>query len=133
MNHRCTCVPSILNTLSQILPSCLLPGCHRALALSALLHALNSQWLSILFTVMYVLCLVVQSCLTLCKPTDCSLPVFSVHGDAPGKNTRVGCHALLHGIFPTQGLSPGLPHCKGIPYSRSHQGSTIELWFTCVI
>ena len=26
----------------------------------------------------------------------------------PGKNTGVGCHTLLQGIFPTQGLSPGL-------------------------
>ena len=26
-------------------------------------------------------------------------------------NTGVGCHALLQGIFPTQGLNPGLPHC----------------------
>ena len=28
----------------------------------------------------------------------------SVHGDSPGKNTGVGCHALLQWIFPTQGL-----------------------------
>ena len=40
--------------------------------------------------------LVAQSCLTLCDPTGCS------HGDSPGKNTGVGCHALLQGIFPTQ-------------------------------
>ena len=32
-----------------------------------------------------------------------------VHGDSPGKNTGVGCHALLQGIFPTQGLNSGLP------------------------
>ena len=31
--------------------------------------------------------------------------------DSPGKNTGVDCHALLQGIFPTQGLNPGLPHC----------------------
>ena len=31
--------------------------------------------------------------------------------DFPGKNTGVGCHFLLHGIFPTQGLNPGLLHC----------------------
>ena len=37
----------------------------------------------------------------------CSLPGSSVHGDSPGKNTRVGCHALLQGIFPTQGSNPG--------------------------
>ena len=36
---------------------------------------------------------------------DCSVPGSSVHGDSPGKNTGVGCHALLQGIFPTQGLN----------------------------
>ena len=30
----------------------------------------------------------------------------------PGKSTGVGCHFLLQGIFPTQGLNPGLPHCR---------------------
>ena len=39
-------------------------------------------------------------------------PGCSVHGDSPGKNTEVGCHALLHGIFPTQGSNLGLPHCR---------------------
>ena len=39
---------------------------------------------------------------------NCSLPGFSVHGDSPGRNTGVGCHALLQGIFPTQGSNPGL-------------------------
>ena len=28
--------------------------------------------------------------------------------DSPGKSTGVGCHALLQGIFPTQGLNPPL-------------------------
>ena len=39
---------------------------------------------------------------------------FSVHGDSPGKNTGVGCYAFLQRIFPTQGLNPGLPHCRRI-------------------
>ena len=52
---------------------------------------------------MSVLCLVAQSCPTLCDPMDCSPPGSSVHRDSPGKNTAVGCHALLQGIFPTQG------------------------------
>ena len=37
------------------------------------------------------------------QPMDCSPQGSSVHGDSPGKNTRMGCHALLQGIFPTQG------------------------------
>ena len=70
-----------------------------------------------------VLCLVTQSCPTLCEPVDCSLPGSSVHSDSPGKNTGLGCHALLQGIFPTQGSNPGLPHCRWILYHLSHQGS----------
>ena len=62
----------------------------------------------------YVLCLVAQSCLTLCNPTDCSPPGSSAHGDSPGRNTGVGCHALLQGIFPTWGSNPGLLYCRQI-------------------
>ena len=47
----------------------------------------------------------------------------SVHGDSPGKNSGVGCHALLQGIFPTQGLNLGLLHCRWFLYHLSHQGS----------
>ena len=50
-------------------------------------------------------------------------PGSSVHGDSPDKNTGVGCHPLLQGIFPTQGLNPGVPHCRRILYHLSHQGS----------
>ena len=41
----------------------------------------------------------------------------------PGKNNRVSCHALLQGIFPTQGSNPGLPHCRQSLYHLSHQVS----------
>ena len=71
----------------------------------------------------YVLCLVSQSCTSLCDPMDCSLPGCSVHGDSPGKNTGMRCHALLQGIFSTQGLNPGLLHCRQILYHLRHQGS----------
>ena len=68
-------------------------------------------------------CLVDQLCPTLCNPMDCSPPGSSVRGDSPGKNTGVGCHALLQGNFPTQGLNPGLPHCRWILYRLRHQGN----------
>ena len=45
-----------------------------------------------------------QSHPTLCGPMDCSLPDSA--RDSPGKNTGGGCHALLQGIFPTQGSNP---------------------------
>ena len=66
-----------------------------------------------------VLCLVTQSCLTLCDPMECSPPGFSVHGDSPGENTGVGCHALLQGIFPTRESNLrllSLLHCRQILY-----------------
>ena len=63
------------------------------------------------------------SCPTLCDPMNSSPLGSFVHGDSPGKNTRVVCHALLQGIFPTQGLNPGLLHCRQTLYHLSHQGS----------
>ena len=47
--------------------------------------------------------------------------------NSPGQNTRVGSCFLLQGISswisPTQGLNPGLLHCRQILYHLSHQGS----------
>ena len=70
------------------------------------------------------LCLytVLQSCVTLWDPMDYIPPGSSVREDSPNENTEAGCHALLQGIFPNQGLNPVLPHCKQILYHLSHQG-----------
>ena len=70
---------------------------------------------SILCLCYALLCLVTHSYSTLCDHMDCSLQGSSVHQDSPGKNTGVGCHALLQGIFPTQGSNPSLSHCRRIP------------------
>ena len=70
-------------------------------------------------------CASAQSGPTHCDPTDCSPPGSSVHEDSPGKNTGVGCPALLQGIFPTQGLNLlflCLLHCRWILYPLSHLG-----------
>ena len=50
-----------------------------------------------------------QLCPTLCNPMDCNPPGSSVH-DSPGKNTGVGCHALLQRVFPIQGSNAHLSH-----------------------
>ena len=58
-----------------------------------------------------MLCLVAQSCLTLCNPMNCSLPASSVHEDSPSKNTGLGCHALLQENLHNPGIklrSPAL-------------------------
>ena len=69
------------------------------------------------------MCLVTHSSPTICDPMDCSPPGSSVLGDSPGKNTGMGCPALLQGIFPTQVSNLGLPHCRQILYWLSHQGN----------
>ena len=42
--------------------------------------------------------------------------------NSPGKNTGVGCHFLLQGIFPTQESNLGLLHCRHILYRWSYKG-----------
>ena len=44
--------------------------------------------------------------------------------ESPGKNTGVGCHALLQGIFLIQGSNPGLPYFRRILYHLRHKGSS---------
>ena len=76
-----------------------------------------------------VLCLVTQSCLTLCNPMDCNPPGSSAHGDSPGKNTGVGCHFLLQGSFPIQGLNLHLLHwqVESLPSEPSGKWDTYIL------
>ena len=69
---------------------------------------------------------VAQLCPTLLRPHGLCSPWIS-----PARVLEVGSCSLLQGIFPTQGLNPGLPHCRGINYQLSHQGSLIIL--ECVV
>ena len=75
----------------------------------------------------YPLCCAVLSCLVMpdsLRPHGLYRPPgFSVHGDSPGRNIGVGCHAPLQAIFPSQGSNPGLPHCGQILSQLSHHGS----------
>ena len=71
---------------------------------------------------------VMSSCLRLhgLQPTRLLCP-----WDSPDKNTGVGSHSLLQGIFWTQGVKPclllHLLHCKQILYHLSHQGRPSSL------
>ena len=60
---------------------------------------------------------------------DCSLPRLLCPWDSPGKNTGLGCHFLLQGIFSTQESNPGLLHCRQILYRLSSEGSPKEGWW----
>ena len=59
---------------------------------------------------------VAQWCPTLCDPIRLYSP-----WNSPGQNTGVDSLSLLQGIFPTQGLNSGLPHCRQILYQLSHK------------
>ena len=88
-----------------------------------------------LYIISSSLCVCAQSCPIFCDPIGCRLPGSSVHGDSPGKNTGVGCHFLLLGIFPTQGLNLCLLHWQAdslsqgppflIPISKYLQGGSV--------
>ena len=52
--------------------------------------------------------------------------------DFPGKDTGVGCHFLLQGIFPTQGSNLGLLHCRQILYQLSYTHTHIYIWASLV-
>ena len=93
---------------------CIIQRCFDA----SLPSLLDTNWSCGLYAVLSF-----QSCPTFCNPRDCSPPGSFVHGDSPGKNIGVGCHALLQGISPTQGLNTGLLHHRQILYHLSHQGS----------
>ena len=76
-----------------------------------------------------------QSCPTLCDPIDCSLPGSSVCGIFQATVLEWIAIFFSRGIFPTQGLNPGLPHCRQTLYCLSHQGSWVpkNLWFWTVV
>ena len=86
-------------------------------------HMIKKNWVKLFYTIgSSLVVLVTQVCLTLCDLMDCSLPGFSCPWDSPGKNTGVGCHSLLQGIFPIQGSILGFFHRKLILYHLSQQG-----------
>ena len=80
-----------------------------------------------------VLHLVTQSCLTLKWLLDCSPPGSSIHEDSPGKDSGVGRHALLQGIFPTQGSNSGLPHYRQILYCLNHYQLYLNTKFFLIV
>ena len=72
--------------------------------------------------------LAVQSCLTL-RPHGLYPTRLLCPWDSPGKNTGVGSHSLLQGIFLTWGSNPGLLHCRQILYHLSHNTWLIGRFF----
>ena len=81
--------------------------------------------------------LLVQVCYLLCRVQLFATLWTVAHRllcpwNSPGKNTGVSSHSLLQRIFLTQGLNPGLLHCRQIVYCLSHQGSPVSI-LTCSV
>ena len=68
-----------------------------------------------------------QSCQTLCDPMQPTRLLCP--WNSPGKNTGVGCHSLLQGIFPTQGLNLGFLHCTWVSHIAGRFFTTWEAPF----
>ena len=64
--------------------------------------------------------LVTKSCPTLWDPARLFCP-----WDSPGRNTGVGCHFLLQGIFPTQGIEPSSPVLADGLFTTESQGTSL--------
>ena len=84
-----------------------------------------------------MLCLVVQSCPTLCNTRHCSLPssrqttqYCRQYSAYSRQNTGVGSLSLLLGILLTQELNCGLLYCKQVLYQLSYQGSPSVWWLS---
>ena len=67
--------------------------------------------------------LLAQLCPILRKPMGSYPTRLLCPWDSPGKNTGVGCHFLLWGIFPMQKLNSGLLDCRQILYHQIYQRS----------
>ena len=72
-----------------------------------------------------MLCLIAQLCPTL-QPHGLQSARLPCPWDSPGKNTGVGCHILLQGIFPTQGLNLRL-------LNRQEFFTTSTTWEACIV
>ena len=61
------------------------------------------------------------------RPHGLQLASLLCPWNSPGKNTGVGCHSLLQGVFPTQESNLSLQHCRQTLYCLNHQGSPDNL------
>ena len=100
----------------------------------------NTAWMTIhLFTIWFKECFkptvqtcrhmkLLQSCLTLCNPTNCSPPGFSVHGILQARVLEWIAIPFSREIFLTLGLNLDLLHCRQILLPSEPPGKPITLY-----
>ena len=114
---------------------CVPRGAHYHGVLAKGILLIKQHWINIRY---YILCTCVCVCVCVGCMLSCSFMSDSLWShelqttgllcpwDFPGKNSRVGCHALLQGIFPTQGSNSSflhLQHWQAGSLPQSHLGS----------
>ena len=101
---KCSLLLLLLLSLQSYLTLCnSIDGSPLGSSVPGILQARILEWVSISFSNACLHAKSLQSCPTLCDPMDSSPPRLLCPQDSPDKNTGVGCHFLLQGIFPTQG------------------------------
>ena len=88
------------------------------------LSVISLPWISLTLSLkVSVSCSLVSDSL---QPHGLKLTRLLCSWNSPCKDTGVGSHSLLQGVFLTQGLNLGLLHCRWILYHLSHQGSPVN-------
>ena len=90
---------------------------------SSYLSTFSFLWCFLPLYTLFCCCVVAKPCLTLLQPHELWPARLLCPWDFPGKNTAVGCHFLLQGIFLIQELNPRLLHWQVDSLPLSHQGS----------
>ena len=95
-------------------------------SLRAFMHMIQYYWY---YYNMTVFLLVTQLRQTLLQPHGLWLAGLLCPWVFPGKNTGVGCHIFLQGIFPNQGSNLCLLYWQADSLLFSHQGSPIIQYY----
>ena len=99
------------------------------LLLIVVIEIFNHHNLSILHFTSICCCLIAKSCPCLLRIHELLPARLLCPWNFPGKNTGVGCHFLLQGVFPTQGLNPCLVHWQADSLPLSSPASFCLMYF----
>ena len=90
-------------------------------------HHMTQQFYSLREMRASTLALVTQLCVTLCDPIDLWPARLLCPWNSPGKNTAVGSHFLLQGLFLTQGSNPRSMHWQAGSLPLSHHCKVLKI------
>ena len=123
---QCGCSVMLWMRAGVFAPPAHVPGLLWSHSLSSLLGQMTLLSLACLTLLFYVIVCVSPSVVSnSLRPHRLRSARLLCPWNSPGKNTGVGCHSLIQGIFPIQGSDPCILHCRQILYC----GATREALF----